>query len=210
MLAQPWEDERIENKSSSSDFENHMSVRLENIAPAMEHADSICVQEACIRPSPDSSFSLQSISFKTKPGTLNIIVGPVGSGKSTLLKAILGELKCEQGTIRVNSTKMAYCSQTTWLPNATIRQIVCGGLELDIDQSWYDTVIHACALNEDILQLERGHDTLIGSRGVTLSRGQKQRLVKQFHHHEFLVRTYTDLILGIGQGCIRQTGYCSP
>jgi ABC-type bacteriocin/lantibiotic exporter with double-glycine peptidase domain len=105
-----------------------------------------------------------------------MLVGTVGSGKSTLLKSLLGELRFESGGISVATKNMAYCSQSPWLPNATVREIVCGipGHE---DLEWYRTVLHACAFDQDVLALPNNDDTLIGSRGVTLSGGQKQRLV---------------------------------
>ena len=107
-----------------------------------------------------------------------MVTGLVGSGKSTLLKAILGELPCDSGHIRVASKRMAYCGQSTWLQNASVRQIVGGVFdETSIDQEWYAAVMHACALDEDVRHLPEGHDTIIGSRGITLSGGQKQRLV---------------------------------
>lgn len=179
LLAQPWDDERVEDKFSFSGSEDdRKSVGLVNITPIQQNRETVRVHEACIRPSKEASFSLQSISFKASSGTLNVVIGPVGSGKSTLLKAILGELKCDSGTIQVVSKRMAYCSQTPWLQNATVRQIVCGDPELEIDQDWYHTVIYACALDEEVQHLPNGHDSLIGSRGVTLSGGQKQRLVR--------------------------------
>jgi ABC-type bacteriocin/lantibiotic exporter with double-glycine peptidase domain len=107
-----------------------------------------------------------------------MIIGSVGSGKSSLLKAILGELSCDGGVIRVCSKSMAYCSQTPWLPNTGIREIVTGfPEEMDIDREWYDSVMHACAFDEDVSQMPNRDDTLVGSRGLTLSGGQKQRLV---------------------------------
>ena len=39
----------------------------------------------------EDEFILQDIAFKTQPGTLTVITGPVGSGKSSLLSAIAGE-----------------------------------------------------------------------------------------------------------------------
>ena len=127
---------------------------------------------------PGASFKLQNINLSISKGTIVMILGPVGSGKSTLLKAMLGELACTSGHVRIDHRKVAYCSQSPWIPNGTIRQIICGPSNVaDIDQQWYDTTIHVCALEEDIAQLPQSHDTVVGSRGVKLSGGQKQRLV---------------------------------
>ena len=149
---------------------------------------AIIVHGASVRPGSDAPVALHDVNFQVATGSLNMVVGVVGSGKSTLLKAIIGELKCETGSISTVSPHMAYCSQTPWLQNTTVRKIVCGySREIDHDDAWYKSVMHACAFDQDVLALPDQDDTLIGSRGVTLSGGQKQRLVRSFlfHHSSF-------------------------
>lgn len=107
--------------------------------------------------------------------TLTMVLGPVGCGKSTLLKALLGELGGFKGTIRANFSGAAYCDQSPWIPNDTVRNIIIGGS--DWDEAWYQRVIHACALEHDLLTWPKGHDTVAGSQGISMSGGQKQRLV---------------------------------
>lgn len=46
--------------------------------------------------------TLENVSLLVQPATLTAIIGPVGSGKSSLIQAILGELKIDAGTIKVN------------------------------------------------------------------------------------------------------------
>jgi ABC-type multidrug transport system fused ATPase/permease subunit len=43
-------------------------------------------------------------------------------------------------------------------------------------QAWYDTVVDACALRDDLTQLPDGDLTEIGEKGVNLSGGQKARV----------------------------------
>lgn len=139
---------------------------------------AVALKGASIRPATESDIVLHDINFELPKGSLTMLIGVVGSGKSTLLKAILGELKCASGEIQVASTTMSYCSQAVWIPNATVRHIICGiTAEEDIDQDWYERTVFACALNEDISRLVDGDGTLVGSRGIALSGGQKQRLV---------------------------------
>ena len=107
--------------------------------------------------------------------TLTLLLGPVGCGKSTLLKALLGELSGFEGSINLASRGIAFCDQVPWLPNGTFREIVLGGSEFD--QPWYESVIHACALEEDLRQWPQGDQSVIGSKGTILSGGQKQRTV---------------------------------
>lgn len=107
---------------------------------------------------------------------LTVILGPVGCGKSTILKAILGEATIFSGSVWVTSKELAYCDQSPWLSNGSVRENIVSGTD-DFDAAWYDTVIRACALQVDLLQLSDGDATNVGSKGVSLSGGQKQRLV---------------------------------
>ena len=139
---------------------------------------AIAVGNASLRPASDVNLAIEGLTFEVTAGSLVMITGPVGSGKTTLLRGLLADIGCVSGSICVHGKEMAYCSQTTWLPNGTIRDIVCGRQDvLEIDQQWYESAIRACALEQDIDQLSDGHETVIGTRGVALSGGQKQRLV---------------------------------
>jgi phospholipid/cholesterol/gamma-HCH transport system ATP-binding protein len=50
---------------------------------------------------------LQGVSFDLAPGTTKIVLGGSGSGKTTILRLILGLLKPDAGTIRVDGTEVA-------------------------------------------------------------------------------------------------------
>lgn len=139
---------------------------------------AITVRDLYARPSTNAPVILRGLTFQVEKGASVMLVGTIGVGKSTLLKSLLGELKFESGAVDITTSTMAYCSQTPWLPNATVREIVCG-VSGNEDPEWYRTVIHACAFDRDVLELPNHDDTLIGSRGVTLSGGQKQRLVSK-------------------------------
>jgi ABC-type multidrug transport system fused ATPase/permease subunit len=118
---------------------------------------------------------VRNISFEIPFGSLAMLVGPVGCGKSTLLKAILGETLYNVGDVHIHSPNIAYCSQTPWLVNRSIRDNVVGASSYRED--WYMMVIKACGLQTDIAGLIKGDDTMVGTKGVSLSGGQKQRLV---------------------------------
>jgi len=109
-------------------------------------------------------------------GSLIMIVGPVGSGKSTFLKALIGETSVIRGDLRVKSSRIAYCDQTSWITNGTIRENIIAESNF-VDEDWYTSVIHACDLDTDLRQLSRGDATVVGSKGSNLSGGQKQRIV---------------------------------
>lgn len=159
---------------------------------------AIEIKNATIRPTPKAPAALEDINFSISHGELVLVNGPIGSGKSTLLQAILGELPCESGSLTVSSKRMAYCSQTSWILNTSIQQIVCGLSRGSVDERWYQKVLHTCALDDDIGRLSDGDLSIVGSKGFTLSGGQKQRLVSTIL--PFTVQS--DSIQGFGTCCI--------
>jgi len=122
---------------------------------------------------------LRGINIRIARTKLTMIVGPVGSGKSTLLKGMLGELPLSEGTVELSSLRVAFCDQTPWHMNGTIRESIVGASQFD--EKWYKSVIRACALEEDLSQAANGDHSKIGSKGITLSGGQSQRIVRLYH-----------------------------
>lgn len=118
---------------------------------------------------------LRSLSFEIPRSELTIVVGPPSSGKSTLLKALLGQTIITEGTLHTSFIHSAYCSQKPWLTNKTIRKNILGMLSMD--HQWYNTVLAACSLDEDVQRLPLGDLSIIGSGGVRLSGGQRTRVV---------------------------------
>lgn len=134
-----------------------------------------------------------SPSLEFTRGALTIILGPVGCGKSTLLKALLGELSAFEGSIQTYHTgAVTYCDQTPWLPNEVVQDIICGRSHVQpehsetgetektsiVDDAWYNLVVSACELEQDIQTWPHGDQTRVGSNGISMSGGQKQRLVR--------------------------------
>ena len=122
---------------------------------------------------------LQNLNIAIPREKTTMIVGPVGCGKSTLLKALLGEIPLLGGSVLVSSLEVAFCDQTPWHMNGTIQESIIGVGKMD--QTWYSTVLRACALFEDLNQLSMGDQTAIGSKGISLSGGQSQRIVRSPH-----------------------------
>ncbi|RKL04169.1 ABC transporter C family member 10 [Fusarium oxysporum] len=110
-----------------------------------------------------------------KNGSLTMLVGPVGSGKSSLLKAILGETTSSMGNVSLDASEVAFCDQTPWVMNATIRANIIAESK-GYDSAWFETVINACDLTIDLGRLPEGDLTQVGEQGVKLSGGQKQRI----------------------------------
>lgn len=140
--------------------------------------DVIVLQNSDFGWDPEKEPLLKSITMSVPESKISMIVGPVGCGKSTLLKAILGEIPPMHGSVYMATDQVAYCDQTAWHVNDTIRNSVIAASEFD--EQWYSTVLQACALHEDLRQLPQGDQTMIGSKGVALSGGQCQRIVSSF------------------------------
>lgn len=185
--------------SSTPSTAYRSSITLPPVDDAPKDADpasniALAALEARARPSLDPSIPavaiesatftvgenvkvLADISMVFPRGTVSMIVGRVGCGKSSLLKAIAGELALARGRLVANVSSMAYCDQTPWLQNCSIRENIAA--QSPLDEAWLHTVIEACALDEDISMLPAGDFTIVGSGGVALSGGQKQRVVSR-------------------------------
>ncbi|KAJ6184684.1 ABC transporter family protein [Penicillium mononematosum] len=118
-------------------------------------------------------FTLQDVNFKAGRNELIAVIGTVGSGKSSLLAALAGHMRKTHGDAVFGASR-AFCPQSAWIQNTSLQNNITFGKELD--QVWYEKVIHACALQADLDSLPHGDQTEIGERGITISGGQKQRL----------------------------------
>ena len=118
---------------------------------------------------------LSDIDVEIPRGKLTLLVGPVGCGKSSLLKALLGELPHSAGSTRISASQVAFCDQTPWHMNCTVQESILAISKMD--PPWYNAVLRACSMDEDLRQLPKGDQTVIGSKGIALSGGQSQRIV---------------------------------
>ncbi|XP_042718857.1 ATP-binding cassette sub-family C member 2 [Lagopus leucura] len=121
----------------------------------------------------DGNAAIRDVNLDIKPGSLVAVVGAVGSGKSSLVSAMLGEMENIKGHINIQGS-LAYVPQQAWIQNATLKDNILFGSELD--EARYQKVIKACALLPDLELLPAGDQTEIGEKGINLSGGQKQRV----------------------------------
>lgn len=120
--------------------------------------------------------ALKSIDFEARKGELSCIVGNVGSGKTSLLRAIAGEIeKTQDASSSVEAIgSIAYCSQSPWILNATIRENILFGTKYD--KEFYQKTLDACQLLPDLDILADGDHTTVGEKGISLSGGQMARV----------------------------------
>lgn len=123
---------------------------------------------------------LKNVTVNIVTNAFNAVVGPTASGKSALLLALLGEM-VSSGPSQDHrfSNTIAYCAQSPWLENRTIRENILG--VSSYDHTWYQKVLWACGLLRDLAQLEKKDNTKMSTRGLNLSGGQKHRIVHRLH-----------------------------
>ena len=122
------------------------------------------------------------LNLTAHPGDIIGITGPVACGKSTLGRVFLCEAPYA-GSVRFGKTELSaltprqvsatvgYLGHDPELSADTVRSnVLCGGEQ---DALPY---LSAVALKDEVLAMEHGPDTVIGSGGTRLSGGQAQRL----------------------------------
>ena len=122
-----------------------------------------------------TSRALMDIKLTIPTGSMTIITGSVGAGKSALMKMIIGDLTVgrQEPSLCVNGS-LAYCPQVPWIMNMSLRDNILFGKPYN--REWYNLVIDACCLTDDLMLLEDGDRTEIGERGINVSGGQKARI----------------------------------
>ena len=126
--------------------------------------------------------TFRNLTFSAKPGDIIGITGPVACGKSTLGRMFL----CEEpysGSIRLGgrelsgltareiSERIGYLGHDPELWNDTVKaNVLCGETADPM------AALSLTAMDKEVLAMEQGVDTMVGSSGVRLSGGQAQRL----------------------------------
>ncbi|KAJ5356582.1 ABC transporter integral membrane type 1 [Penicillium concentricum] len=134
----------------------------------------VCMTDCCFSLGLVHPAILRGLTLKIQRASFSAVTGPIGSGKSFLLKAMLREMHRTKGSFSVSSVKTAYCQQSPWIFNGTLRANIIG--ESPLDERWLKEVVYVCNLDVESTILSLGLDTVAGSSGAQLSGGQKQRV----------------------------------
>lgn len=137
------------------------------------------------------------LSAVLRPGSVSVLTGPNGSGKSTALQAILSLIEPDRGSVTVDGTDVReldrdrWWAQVAWLPQRPV--LVPGTLRENLEllgartpddvtgmaTRVVDDLEAACVATgfDAVLdELPDRWDTVLGTGGVGLSLGQRQRL----------------------------------
>lgn len=128
---------------------------------------------------------LENLSFDVKAGESIALVGPTGAGKTTIVNLISRFYNLNEGTVRIDDSdisgvtlkslrsQMGIMLQDSFIFSGTIGDnIRYGRLDATIDE-----VRAACkivGIDDYIMSLKDGYDTVVNERGSGLSQGQKQ------------------------------------
>ncbi|WP_232698074.1 ABC transporter ATP-binding protein [Brevibacillus daliensis] len=130
---------------------------------------------------------LTNINFTVNKGETVALVGPSGAGKTTICSLLPRFYDIESGSIMIDGIdikemglqslrqQIGIVQQDVFLFDGSIRQnIAYGKLDATEEEIW--EAARRAQMEDIILGLPDGLDTLIGERGVKLSGGQKQRI----------------------------------
>ncbi len=137
---------------------------------------------------PDGEFdALKHISCTIRAGESVGLVGKTGSGKTTLVDLILRTYNVPDGTLFVDGNDVndisihdlraacAYVPQDNFLFSDTIENNIAFGTRRG-DHEAVATAARLADIHSNISEFQRGYNTVLGERGVTVSGGQKQRI----------------------------------
>ncbi len=131
---------------------------------------------------------LAGVSFSISKGKFIGIIGPSGVGKTSVADLILRLLHPNKGSIRLDNVPIKDITLEDWQKNVSFvsQDIFLINRSVNDNIKFYDSSIsdeevrHAAKrahIYNEIMRLEYGFDTVIGNSGVTLSFGQRQRIV---------------------------------
>lgn len=131
--------------------------------------------------------ALEKIDFTVHEGDTLGIVGKTGAGKTTILKLLMREYDQYQGKLMIGGKdikeysldallqSIGYVPQDHFLFSMTIRENIRFSNPA-LSEDAVEKAATMAFINNEIKELPKGYDTLVGERGVSLSGGQKQRI----------------------------------
>jgi ATP-binding cassette subfamily B protein len=132
---------------------------------------------------------MKGFTLRIKPGTILGIVGPSGGGKTTIHNLLSRMFDVKEGSILVSGRDIrhwpleqlrglfSYVSQAdaVFLSETTLFDTIRFARPDATAEEVHEAARCAC-IHDDIVRMPHQYQTIIGQRGVTLSKGQQQRV----------------------------------
>ena len=131
--------------------------------------------------------ALSNLSFRARQGEVTAVVGPSGGGKSTIAHLIPRFFDVEEGSICIGGVdikdmkldylmgKVSFVFQDVFLFKQSIMENIRTGNKQATDEQVM-AAAQAAQCHEFVEKLPAGYNTVIGTKGVHLSGGEKQRI----------------------------------
>ena len=176
---------KIENKTKKIDTTENKKIILIN---PNKNQNLIDVNNISFKYANKNKVVIDNASLFVKKGQTVGIVGKTGAGKSTLMQILIGLLKPNSGNVFFEDKnisadlkgwqqKISYVSQSIFLFDETLKtNITFENDTTKINKENLEKAIEIAELKNKILSLPKGLDENVGTDGIKLSGGEKQRI----------------------------------